>query len=98
MRVCCYVNNHCYGILDGLPSDMSMSLSGGGTNSLVNTCTGISASNIGSGVGGIGNSSGSGVGNIIAGGTVNSGAHMNIIDNRPPPPPHSSLLHMAGNC
>lgn len=23
-------------------------------------------------------------------------ANMNIIDNRPPPPPHSNLLHLAG--
>lgn len=23
--------------------------------------------------------------------------NMNIIDNRPPPPPHSNLLHMSGN-
>lgn len=23
-------------------------------------------------------------------------ANMNIIDNRPPPPPHTNLLHLAG--
>lgn len=36
---------------------------------------------------------GSGMTASSLGATVN----MNIIDNRPPPPPHSNLLHMAGN-
>lgn len=28
---------------------------------------------------------------------INSVGNMNIVDNRPPPPPHSSVLHMSGN-
>lgn len=40
-------------------------------------------------------SAGSGLSGITSG--INSaGTNMNIIDNRPPPPPHSSVLHMSG--
>lgn len=36
-------------------------------------------------------------GSGMAASSYSTVANMNIIDNRPPPPPHSNLLHMAGN-
>lgn len=36
-------------------------------------------------------------GSGISASSLGAAANMNIIDNRPPPPPHTNLLHMAGN-
>lgn len=55
-----------------------------------------SGGGMGIGASGAGNGGGSGV--LVGGGAVNlvnNFGHNG--DSRPPPPPHSSLLHMAGN-
>lgn len=65
-----------------------MNLSGGGSNSFMNVG------------GGSVNAAGMCGGNTAAINASNNlggvGHNIGMIDNRPPPPPHTSLLHMAG--
>lgn len=70
--------------LDGVNVTTESSVNGGGS----------AMSNMGLSMGGGGGNNGiGGVGGIGAmGGIMGSNG-----DGRPPPPPHSSLLHMAGN-
>lgn len=65
-----------------------MNLSGGGANSFMNIGGGM----VNVAAMGGGNAAAINAGNNLGG----VGHNISMIDNRPPPPPHTSLLHMAG--
>lgn len=65
-----------------------MNLSGGGANSFMNIGGGM----VNVAAMGGGNAAAINAGNNLSG----VGHNIGMIDNRPPPPPHTSLLHMAG--
>lgn len=70
-------------ILDGVNVTTESTVNGGGsTISSMGLPMGVSGNNGIAGIGGVG----------AMGGLMGSNG-----DGRPPPPPHSSLLHMAGN-
>lgn len=66
-----------------------MNLSSGGGNNFMNF--GGGSMNAAAAMGGV-NAAAINAGNNLGG----VGHNIGMIDNRPPPPPHTSLLHMAG--
>lgn len=79
-----------------MPSDIPMNVSGGGGSGVggsgANNFMNIGGGGMNIAAMGGGNAAAINAGNNLGG----VGHNIGMIDNRPPPPPHTSLLHMAG--